>query len=88
MIFTEPGKVILVQPCNAISIAVPRVNAAPAGYEISAGARASLAETFRLEYDLYHFLKQRLLGQVTEVCTVTRSIFYKGQSMRDSQVRD
>ena len=45
------------------------MNAAPSGYAISAGARAALAKTFRLEYDLYHFLKQRLLGQVTEVCT-------------------
>ena len=54
---------------TATFISVPRVNAAPSGYAISADARAALAKTFRLEYDLYHFLRQRLLGQVTEVCT-------------------
>ena len=58
-----------VRTSPATFISVPRVNAAPAGYAISAGAKAALAKTFRLEYDLYHFLKQRLLAQVTEVCT-------------------
>ena len=44
------------------------MNAAPKEYDISPGARAALAKIFHLEYDLYNFLKQRLIGQVTEVC--------------------
>ena len=55
-------------PQSILMIAALKENAAPGEYDISEGTRAALTKIFRLEYDLYNFLKQRLVSQVTEVC--------------------